>query len=163
MIKADSLREFRSPVRYRDGASVTLATVQDAVKDAAMQMGIPVAFKSDQVKSGGLLSSTVEDCVVLYHPEHEKDYYNICIRVSHQGNYAFVTVNDFGKSRLEDNAGSRDFLKDTMKHGSGAEKVGALIGAGARRLIMGGANKQKLEQEQQYYACLIDIFDDIVS
>lgn len=163
MIKADNLREFRPQVRYRDGANVTLATVQDAIKDAAMQMGIPVAFKSDQVKSGGLFNSSVEDCVVLYHPEHEKDYYNLCIRVSHQGNYAFVSINDFGSSKLEGNAGSRDLLKETLRNGSDAEKVGALIGAGARRLIMGGANKAKMEQEQQYYACLIDIFDEIVS
>lgn len=163
MIKADELREFRPTVRYANGDGINLGTVYQAINDCAMNMGIPVAFKSDQVKSGGLFNSVVEDCLVLYHPQHEKDYYNFCIRVSHQGNIAFVSVNDFGNSRLEGNAGSKAYLKDTMRNGSGAEKVGALIGAGARRLIKGGANKQKMEQEQQYYACLVDIFDQIIS
>ena len=163
MIKADDLREFRPVVRYQNGEGITLSTVQDAIQDCADKLGIPVAFRGDQVKSGGLFNSSVEDCVVLYHPEHQWDYYNICLRVKHQGNFAFVSINDFGKSKLEGNAGSRDFLKETIRHGSGAAKVGALIGAGARRLVMGGANKQKLEEEQNYYACLMDIFDEIVS
>lgn len=163
MIKADDLREFRPQYRYTDGLDITLATVQAVIKEAAAERGLPVAFKPDQVKSGSLFSPTIENCVVLYHPEHENDYYKICIRVSYQGNCAFVSINDFGKSRLEGNAGSRDFLKETLKHGSGAEKVGALIGAGARRIIKGGANKVKFEQEQQYYTCIADLFDDVIA
>lgn len=73
MIKADELREFRPVVRYRDGSAITLRTVQDAIKDCAQGMGIPVAFYNDQVKSGGLFNKTIEDCIVLYHPEHQKN------------------------------------------------------------------------------------------
>lgn len=51
MIKADELREFRPVVRYRDGNQITLQTVQEAIKDCAQGMGIPVAFYTDQVKS----------------------------------------------------------------------------------------------------------------
>lgn len=163
MIKSDSLGEFRPQIRYKDGANVTLATVQAAIKDAAMQRGIPVAFKSDQVKSGGLFNSSTEDCVVLYHPEHEKDYFNFCIRVSHQGNYAFVSINDCGHSKLRGNAAARDDVKEKLKGGSGGEKVGALVGYGIGYLISGGADKVKLEQENQYYQCLEEIFDEIVS
>ena len=54
MIKADTLREFRPSVRYKDGSGITLQTVQEAIKDCAQGMGIPVAFYSDQVKSGGV-------------------------------------------------------------------------------------------------------------
>lgn len=54
MIKADELREFRPVVRYRDGSNITLQTVQEALKDCAQGMGIPVAFYNDQVKSGGM-------------------------------------------------------------------------------------------------------------
>lgn len=81
MIKADELREFRPVVRYQNGEGITLSTVQEAIKDCAMKMGIPVAFTSDQVKSGGLFNSSVEDCIVMYHPQHERDYFRFCIRV----------------------------------------------------------------------------------
>ena len=108
MIKADELREFRPVVRYRDGNQITLQTVQEAIKDCAQGMGIPVAFYTDQVKSGGMFNKTIEDCIVLYHPEHQYDYFKICVRVI-------------------------------------------------------GRSKSKLEEEQNYYACIIDIFDEIVS
>lgn len=44
MIKADELREFRPVVRYRDGNQITLQTVQEAIKDCAQGMGIPVTI-----------------------------------------------------------------------------------------------------------------------
>ena len=44
MIKIDELREFRPQVRYQNGNGITLITVQDAIKDCAMNMGIPIAF-----------------------------------------------------------------------------------------------------------------------
>lgn len=78
-------------------------------------------------------------------------------------NYAFVTVNDFGTSKLLGNEGSHEFLMDTLKHGSGSEKVGALVGAGIRRMIKGGRNSQKLEEEQNWYSMVSDIFDEIIA
>lgn len=39
-------------------------------------------------------------------------------------------------------------------------KVGSLIGQGITSI---GRSKSKLEEEQNYYACIIDIFDEIVS
>ena len=43
-----------------------------------------------------------------------------------------------------------------------SEKVGAAIGGGIRNLIVGGANKQKIEEEQMWYAVVSDIFDEVV-
>ena len=63
MIKIDELREFRPQVRYQNGNGITLITVQDAIKDCAMNMGIPIAFKYDKVKLGGLFNSSVDDCL----------------------------------------------------------------------------------------------------
>ena len=81
MIKDKDLREFRPTVRYQGGQEITLKTVKEAIADCAAKFGIPVAFSSDQVKSGGLLNSSIEDCIVMYHPEHERDYFKFCIRV----------------------------------------------------------------------------------
>lgn len=160
MIKADDLREFRPQVRYQNGEGITLGTVKDAIKDCADKMGIPVAFTNDQVKSGGLFNSSVEDCIVMYHPEHERDYFKFCIRVKHQGVYAFVSINDFGQSKQMNKANTAEFMKQDRKGQSMSYKVGSMIGQGLRTL---GSSKQKLEEENMYYQCVFDIFDEIVS
>ena len=160
MIKADELREFRPVVRYRDGNQITLQTVQEAIKDCAQGMGIPVAFYTDQVKSGGMFNKTIEDCIVLYHPEHQYDYFKICVRVSHQGCYAFVSAMDFGTSKQMKKAGQAEAYRADRKGKSMSYKVGSMIGQGLTSI---GRSKSKLEEEQNYYACIIDIFDEIVS
>jgi len=161
MIKEKDLREMRQPIRFKDGRSVTFSAMQEAFSEKADEHGIPIAFMIDQIKSGGLIGGGTEDCLVLYHPEHQKDYFNIAIQIRYQGNYAFVTVSDFGKSTLLGNEGSKQHLKDTFKSGSGAEKAGALLGAGIRRLAKGGTNKQALQNEQMWYTIIIDIFDEL--
>lgn len=160
MIKADNLREFRPSVRYKDGNGITLQTVQDAIKDCAQGMGIPVAFYSDQVKSGGLFNSSVEDCLVMYHPEHESDYFKFCIRVNRQGSYAFISVNDFGKSSQMAKADRAEFAAADRKGKSMSYKLGSLATQGLMNI---GKSKQKLEAEQMYYQCVFDIFDEIIS
>lgn len=160
MIKADNLREFRPSVRYKDGNGITLQTVQEAIKDCAQGMGIPVAFYSEQVKSGGLFKSSVEDCIVMYHPEHQNDYFKFCIRVARQGSYAFVSVNDFGQSKQMAKAERAEFAKQDRKGKDMSYKIGSMIGQGIANI---GKNKQKLEEEQMYYQCVFDIFDEIIA
>jgi hypothetical protein len=160
MIKADELRDFRPQVRYQNGEGITLMTVQEAIKDCAMKMDIPVAFRNEQVKSGGLFNSSVGDCVVMYHPEHERDYFKFCIRVKRQGVYAFVSVNDFGQSKQMKKANTAELLKQDRQGQAMSYKVGSIIGQGLRTL---GSSKAKLEEENMYYQCVFDIFDEIVS
>lgn len=160
MIKADILREFRPSVRYKDGSGITLQIVQDALKDAAQSMGIPVAFYAEQVKSGGLFNSTVEDCIVMYHPEHQNDYFKFCIRVGRQGSYAFVSVNDFGQSKQMAKANRAEFAKEDRKGKAMSYKVGSMLSEGIMNI---GKSKQKLEEEQMYYQCVFDIFDEIIA
>lgn len=160
MIKADNLREFRPSVRYKDGTGITLQTVQDALTTFAQEMGIPVAFHKDEVKSGGLFNSSLEECLVLYYPDHLDDYFNFCIRVSHQGSYAFVSVNDFGKSKQVSKAAYAESYKADRRGKKMSYKVGSMIGQGIMTI---GKNKQKLEEEQMYYQCIGDLFDDIIT
>ena len=160
MIKADNLRNFRPSVRYKDGNGITLQIVQEAIKDCAQSMGIPVAFYNEQVKSGGLFNSSVEDCIVMYHPEHQNDYFKFCIRVTRQGSYAFVSVNDFGQSKQVTKANRAEFAKQDRKGKTMSYKIGSMIGAGIFNI---GKNKQKLDEEQMYYQCVFDIFDEIIA
>ena len=112
------------------------------------------------MKSGGLFNSTVEDCIVLYHPEHRNDYFKFCIRVGRQGTYAFVSVNDFGQSKQMAKAERAEFAKQDRKGKPMSYKMGSIIGAGIANI---GKSKQKLEEEQMYYQCVFDIFDEIIA
>ena len=96
----------------------------------------------------------------MYHPEHERDYFKFCIRVKRQGVYAFVMVNDFGQSKQMNKANTAEFMKQDRKGQSMSYKVGSMIGQGLRTL---GKSSQKLEEENMYYQCVFDIFDEIVS
>ena len=87
MIKEKDMFDFRDNVRYQDGADVTIQTAQIALSNCAREHGVPVIFTLDQVKYGGLIGGSTNDCLVLYHPQHEKDYYKFAVEITHQGNY----------------------------------------------------------------------------
>lgn len=174
MIKADDLLENRPPVRYAN-AKITLEVIQRAVKDVANRDGIPVAFKRDEVKSGGFLNSTVEDCLVVYHPEHEKDYYGFCFRLSKQGVYTFVSVNYCGESKQLQKAAMKESFAQMNRAermsnrllgvdaSSDPNRMGAQVGRRIAQFAMTrGVNKQKMEQEQMYYACMDSILDELL-
>lgn len=163
MIKEKDLQELMPTIRYSNGSAVTYQSIRERLKEKATQNGIEMAFRNDEVKYGGLIGGGTEPCLVLYHPKHEKDYFNLCIRIKRQGNYAFVRVEEFGKSVQLGNASSKEFVKDTMKNGDTGDKVAALLGAGVRKMIHGGANKQKLEEEQTWYVVVADIIKEIFS
>lgn len=160
MIKSDKLMEFRPSVRYKDGSSLTLSVLQEAIEDCAQGMDIPVAFYKDEVKSGGLFNSSTEECLVMYHPEHENDYFKFCIRIGRQGTYAFVSVTNFGTSKQMAKAERAEFAKEDRKGKTMSYKVGSMIGSGIANI---GKNKRKLEEEQMYYQCVFDIFDEIIA
>lgn len=160
MIKADELREFRPVVRYRDGSEITLQAVQNALEAAANSIGIPVAVYEDQVKSGGIFNKTIENCIVLYHPEHQYDYFKFCIRIATEGSYAFISCNDFGQSKQMNKADRVEAYKEDRRGKSMSYKVGSIIGQGISSI---GKSKQKLEEEQNYYNCISDILDDVIS
>lgn len=42
-----------------------------------------------------------------------------------------------------------------------AKAAGAVLGAGVRRVVKGGRNNQKLEEEQNWYAMVGDILDEV--
>lgn len=165
MLKEKDLTQTKQ-VRIPNGQNITLNDVKVALKNEADENGVPIAFQSDQVKIGGLIGGSTEDCLVVYHPDHQKDYFNTAVRLKHQGNYAFLTIYDFGQSRLLGNAASSEFAKNQVKDafhgGSVGVAVGAVVGKGLRTLFKGGANKSKLEEEQNWYVMLDDMFENIL-
>lgn len=164
MLKANELREARQ-MQYKNGGDVTLEVIQKLLADYAAKMEVPVAFRNEQVKSGGLFNSKTDDCLVVYHPEHAKDYFNFCILIQRQGAYAFVSVSEFGQSKQMDKAYRSELSKQGMKdyiHSKDSYATGQAIGkaiGGALGSI--GKSKNKLEAEKMYYQCLEDVFIEV--
>lgn len=162
MIKEKELVE-REGTHFRNGDSITLQTLQNELADAAVQVALPVAFRDDQIKFGGPIGSSMEHCVVLYHPLHKDDYNFYVFRINHQGKYAFLNIYVGGTSKLgiADTA-KKDLLSGNMSslssYGKGAV-VGSLIGSVLNGSLLG--NKKKFEEERQWYIMVEDIIGDI--
>lgn len=160
MIKEKDLNEWKDARKCAEGEGISYTTVREYLEYAAGENGIALAFRMDEIKYSGWGGGT-DKCMVLYHPEHEDDYLNYCVRIKHEGKYAFVSYFTFGMSEQLANAAHKEYTKDTLKNAPMANKVGALIGAGVWKLRHGGVNNQKLEEEKQWYTILSDVVDDM--
>ena len=164
MIKEKELREGRQ-IRFRNGDNISFETVQEGLADLADQNAIKIAFYKDQVKFGNLFSSSIEDCIVLHHPEHRNDYICTVMRVTYQGKYAFLNLNDYGQSKMAVKVyAATEGRKEAKEERRGlpmSERIGAAIGAGIVNGVMSiGANKKKFEEEQNWYTIVDDIINE---
>lgn len=144
----DLSTEWIPQVRFPNGNNVNLMTVREAIQNEADENGIPVAFREDTLKVGGLFSKQLEDVLVMYNPEHEYDYLKFVIRVQHMGKYAFMHVYNMG--------GSKNFRNSNMAAAGGA--IGTITKIGN---FIGGANA-KLQAEENYYTILADVLANCV-
>ena len=64
----------------------------------AMKMWIPMIFTDDKVKFGELFNSSTVDLVV-YYPEHERNYLELTLALSNRG-YIFFSINDFDQGLI---------------------------------------------------------------
>lgn len=137
--------EWCPQVRFPNGDNVNLMTVREAIQNEADENGIPVAFREDQLKSGGLFNKQIEDILVMYNPEHASDYLQFVIRVQHMGKYAFMHVYNMG--------GSKNFRDSNVAaSGSTLKQITGLL----------GGRNAKLQAEEQYYTILADVIANCV-
>jgi len=125
------------------------------MQQEANKHGIPVAFCNDEVKCGKLIGGYKENCLVIYHPVQKEDYYKTAIRIKHQGNYAFIKVHDFGKSKL---LGHKTNVKEFAKTWS----VVDLAVAGVSKFKTLGKDQRDVEEEQNWYAMVSDVLSAIL-
>jgi hypothetical protein len=52
--------------------------------------GISISFDYGEVSSGDGDSIIVEDCLIVFHPDHRHDYFNIVFRIRREGDKAFT-------------------------------------------------------------------------
>lgn len=168
MIKEKDLHEIRPQVRIPNGGDIDFQTLSAAFSNQASAYGVDLAFYMDEIKYGGMLSSNSEQCLVAYHPLHIKDYFKFAFTIKHQGTYVFISVYQFGESIQIGN----NYFHDNFKHGlknawnsdAGALNATAyLLGAGVGRITRGKADKRKLEEEQNWYTIMSDVFDAVIS
>ena len=60
--------------------------------------GLPLECYEEDVKFGGMIGGTIERCLILYHPNHQKDYKKTILRVKQEGKRAFVTIEHLQKT-----------------------------------------------------------------
>lgn len=146
---------FGNRIRFAKGQDVNLTSFQSLLQDEADENGIPVAFRDDILKTGGFFNKQVEDVVVVYNPEHEKDYFNFLVRITHQGKYAFLDVFVVGRSRnISTLSGLSDFV------GDGSDIVSGLVGGLVNKVT---GTTAKVQTEQNYYTILSDCLDSITN
>ena len=159
MIKIDELKQFRTTYKYED-VDITLERLQEDLTLEAEEMGLPIAFYRDVIKSGGLINSTKEEGLVVHHPEHKKDYIKICITVKRQGTTTFVFTNQFGKSKQYEKVAIKEWAKRDRKGKSLNYKIESFLNTFFKTL---GANKRKYQEEEMYMSTLVDLLNKVIS
>lgn len=148
---------------------MTLEAVQQVLASYASRAGISLSFRREQIKSGGLFNSRMEDCVIVYHPDHMKDYFSFCIKITRQDDFIIVFVKEMGQSKQMDKAYRSELTKQGVKcyiH-AGVEDYETM--GKSRGTAIGGAlgsigkSKKKLEEEKAYYQIVYSAFDEIIS
>lgn len=144
----DLVEEYRfiNRLRFRDGSGVNLVSLQEALQDECDSNGIPVAFRSDVLKTGSVFNKQTEEVLVLYNTQHPSDYLQFLIRVTHQGKYAFLDVFKVGSSKNYRTVNS-------AAAGSTFSKM---------KKAFGGVNS-KLQEEENFYTILTDCFESVVA
>lgn len=168
MIKEKELRDFRPDFQYKNGREITLNLVREKLEIAMNNASAPVAFEKDQIKTGGIFNSNSVDCLVMYHPEHTKDYFKFCIYIIYDGNDAVVCTREYGQSKQMDKAyrseiakkGVKDYFRlDAEDYSAIGNAIGSAIG-GALGSI--GKSKKKLEAEKMYYSLVYEVLDEVI-
>ena len=74
-IKEKHVHEFIDTV-FTKKKDITLDEIRRKIESAAKTEQVPLAFSDGQIGYGGIFSYSSEDCLVLYHPGHKRDYSN---------------------------------------------------------------------------------------
>lgn len=159
MLKENQLNPFLEKLRFHDGEGVDLENLEAYILHLAEEQQIPLASKDDTIKGAGLLNRETFPCIVFYHPEHENDYYKFVIQLKRQGKYAFMYSYYTGQSKQLQTLDKIDRYRNQRAKSQDIENVAkAWI---KEKITSLGTNKQRVEDEKNYYACIKLIFDEL--
>jgi len=112
--------------------------------------GLPIKAYIDRLKSGGLINSSVEDCLILENVNHPKDYLKYCLTIRRQGKLNIITVSRYG---LSGNALMANQTEEMRESGTFA---GMVINA------VSGVNEAAYQKECNYYRLVEEMLTRII-
>lgn len=140
MIPLNELCEILPVYVYPKGYTVSFDAIQGFVSKVADDFNVPIAFVQNEIVSINLPKFVVEECLVIYHPDHQQDYFKIVIRINRDTDTAYIHKYIFG-GNLRTNTGHN--VTDTDKNKSGVRKI----------------KRDKSDSENNYFAALKAIFE----
>ena len=153
MIKDKQLTRLQPPIVHKDDEQrITLDLVEHSLNENAKSKAIPIAFRRDKVKTG-MFKKTIEDCLVIFHPKHKKNYCMVAIRLQRVDNNTHLLTHEFGTSK--------NSVKAASAEGAASATEGALKGAIVKGLL--GPSKKKIEEENNWYYDIGVIIGEVVT
>lgn len=147
MIRAGILRDA-GRMGWRIEGNVTLDMIGQRIQMInAQEYGAPIRLYGEQIKSGGMLNSSIEYCLIIENAMHPKDYFRFCITTRRQGTKTIITMYYYGGSTLTVAA---ELTEERRRSGS---LGGLLINAFA------GVNEAAYIAEYDYYDIVFAIFE----
>jgi len=144
VIDISELKEIHPVVCYSPkGDTVTFDAIKSLINKTAKVHGISIAFDYDEVSSGDGDSVIIEDCLVVFHPNHRDDFYNIVFRIRREDDKAFIIKSEYGKSVLLENTYSLIDANEDVENKVSGEAT---------------PDMNLLEAEKMYYRSLMAIF-----
>ena len=144
MIDISELKEIHPVVCYSPkGDTVTFEAIKSLINKTAKEHGIPIAFDYDEVSSGDVDSVIIEDSLVVFHPNHRNDFYNIVFRIRREDDKAFIIKSEYGKSALLEKAYNLIDANEDVENKVSGEAT---------------PDMNLLEAEKMYYRSLMAIF-----
>ena len=171
--------------RFHNDVDLDCSDIKESLPSWADEYGFEYTCEDDVISTGGIFTGTDYDCVKIYHPEHEYDYYNYYITLEPQGKTYLAVIYSGGTSKQ---IGKEEFAKNTkIFDGStsrgvaagavtgGALGAGFAIGSLAGGLLKGGIkaiakgvnaltrNETALKEELEWYELATTIFSSMFS
>lgn len=173
MIKEKEMTLYQNPYYYPDGTGITLDLIYEQLISVADEYQIPVQFYTDTISRGmisvavnSLTGESKEECLVLYHPNHQKDYSKYVFRIGKQGTMVFVSVYNYGVSKnfkkLVAGGNAKKDLKKFIFNGDANESAKALGRAVAGGILSIGGSKKKRNEEEMWYAAIGHIIGEVI-
>lgn len=141
--------------KFKAGIICTEQEAEARIARICRDNEIPVEIENDTLKVGGVFNSRELECLVISHPEHQRDYFKFVVVL--RGHEVILATT--GTSKQMKKHAIADANKQWRQGRSTSEKIGNMIG-GAIWLI--GKSKSKLEQEQVYYDALLEAIGTVL-
>lgn len=156
MLKEKDLIDEVRNYRIQSNSDIELTVVKREIERVAEEAHVPMQVTYDEIKTGGIFSNTSEACIIVAHPQHFNDYQRLCIRMSKMGLTKSFRVLSTGFSKLH----GKDAGADTASILCTTQGIGGLLAGAAIKKVF-SANKVKMNEEDDWYACLFDILDTV--